>query len=44
MGVELDEEANNVRSEEKLISKPDSSKVKVYVFQRIRRINDCKRN
>ena len=31
MGVELDEEANNVRSEEKVISKPDS-KVKVYVI------------
>ena len=31
MGVELDEEANNIRSEEKLISKP-SSKVKVYVI------------
>lgn len=31
MGVELDEERNNVRSEEKLISK-DSSKVRVYVI------------
>ena len=31
MGVEIDEEANNVRSEEKLISK-DTSKVKVYVI------------
>ena len=31
MGVELDEEANNVRSEEKVISK-SNSKVKVYVI------------
>ena len=31
MGVELDEDRNNVRSEEKLISK-DSSKVRVYVI------------
>ena len=31
MGILLDEEANNVRSEEKLISKPDS-KVKIYVI------------
>jgi acetate kinase len=31
MGVEIDEERNNVRSEEKLVSK-DSSKVKVYVI------------
>lgn len=31
MGVELDEERNNVRSEETLISK-DSSKVRVYVI------------
>lgn len=31
MGVELDEERNNVRSEEKLVSK-DSSKVRVYVI------------
>ena len=31
MGVEIDEEANNIRSEEKLISKP-SSKVKIYVI------------
>lgn len=31
MGVEIDEERNNVRSEEKLISK-DSSKVRVYVI------------
>ena len=30
MGVEIDEEANNMRGEEKVISKP-SSKVKVYV-------------
>ncbi len=31
MGVEIDEEANNVRSEEKLISKP-TSKVKIYII------------
>ncbi len=31
MGVNIDEERNNVRSEEKLISK-DSSKVKIYVI------------
>jgi acetate kinase len=31
MGVEIDEERNNIRSEEKLVSK-DSSKVKVYVI------------
>lgn len=31
MGVEIDEDKNNVRSEEKLVSK-DSSKVKVYVI------------
>ncbi len=31
MGVELDEEANQVRSEEKVISKP-SSKIKIYVL------------
>ena len=31
MGVEIDEEANNMRGEEKVISKP-SSKVKVYVI------------
>ena len=31
MGVEIDAERNNVRSEEKLVSK-DSSKVKVYVI------------
>ena len=31
MGVEIDEEANTVRSEEKLISKPES-KVKIYVI------------
>ena len=31
MGVEIDEERNNVRSEEKLVSK-DSSKVKIYVI------------
>ena len=31
MGVEIDPEKNNVRSEEKLVSK-DSSKVKVYVI------------
>ncbi len=31
MGVEIDQEKNNVRSEEKLVSK-DSSKVKVYVI------------
>ncbi len=31
MGVEIDEEKNNVRSEEKLVSK-DSSKVKIYVI------------
>ena len=31
MGVEIDTEANNIRSEEKLISKPES-KVKVYVI------------
>ncbi len=31
MGVEIDSEANNVRSEEKVISKP-SSKVKIYVI------------
>ena len=31
MGVELDNEKNQIRSEEKLISK-DTSKVKVYVI------------
>ena len=31
MGVEIDVEANQVRSEEKLISKP-SSKVKIYII------------
>ena len=31
MGVKIDEEANQIRSEEKLISKPDS-KVKVYII------------
>lgn len=31
MGVEMDEEANQVRSEEKVISKPES-KVKIYVI------------
>ena len=31
MGVEIDEEKNNIRSEEKLVSK-DSSKVRVYVI------------
>ncbi len=31
MGIEIDEEANNIRSEEKLISKPNS-KVKIYVI------------
>ena len=31
MGVEIDQEKNNIRSEEKLVSK-DSSKVKVYVI------------
>ena len=31
MGVEIDPEKNNIRSEEKLVSK-DSSKVKVYVI------------
>ena len=31
MGVLIDEEANNVRSEEKLVSKPES-KVKIYVI------------
>ncbi len=31
MGVDIDEEANNIRSEEKLVSKPES-KVKVYVI------------
>ncbi len=31
MGVEIDIDRNNVRSEEKLVSK-DSSKVKVYVI------------
>ncbi len=31
MGVEMDVEANNVRSEEKVISKPNS-KVKIYVI------------
>ncbi len=31
MGVEIDEQRNNVRSEEKLVSK-DSSKVKIYVI------------
>lgn len=31
MGVEIDEDANNIRSEEKLVSKP-SSKVRVYVI------------
>ena len=31
MGVEIDVDANNIRSEEKLVSKPDS-KVKIYVI------------
>ena len=31
MGVEMDADANNIRSEEKLVSKPDS-KVKIYVI------------
>ena len=31
MGVEVDSEANNIRSEEKVISTPDS-KVKIYVI------------
>ena len=31
MGVEMDVDANNIRSEEKLVSKPDS-KVKIYVI------------
>ena len=31
MGVEIDEDANNVKGEEKVISK-DTSKVKVYVI------------
>ena len=31
MGVNIDSEANNVRGEEKLISKPDS-KVEVYII------------
>ncbi len=31
MGVEIDEEANNIRGEEKLISKP-TSKIKIYVI------------
>ncbi len=31
MGVEIDSEANNIRSEEKLVSKPNS-KVKIYVI------------
>ena len=31
MGVDIDVEANNIRSEEKLISKPES-KVKVYII------------
>ena len=31
MGILLDEEANNIRGEEKLISKPES-KVKIFVI------------
>ena len=31
MGVEIDIEANNIRSEEKVISKPEA-KIKVYVI------------